>query len=171
MEAIATRLEAIASRVEAFATRLEAIATRVVAIASRVEAIATRLEAIASRVEAIATRLKAIASRVEAIATRLEAVAIRVSHFPFLRFSVWAQDLHQAEHLGLKTDRQESPSRPWCQRCLQAVPFCISSSQKKDMGDIREMDPTFRTCASWKSSARSSRTSSKRRGIRLSFAP
>ena len=37
------------------ATRLEAIATRVEGIASRLEAIATRLEGIASRLEAITT--------------------------------------------------------------------------------------------------------------------
>ena len=48
-------MEAIASRLEAIATcRLEAI-TRVEAIAKRLEAIASRLETIATRVEAIAT--------------------------------------------------------------------------------------------------------------------
>ena len=45
------------------------------AVASRVEAIALGLEAIASRVEAIALWLETIASRVEAIALRLEAIA------------------------------------------------------------------------------------------------
>ena len=48
--------------------RVEAIAIRLEAIASRVEAIAIRLEAIASRVEAIAIRLEAISSRLEAVA-------------------------------------------------------------------------------------------------------
>ena len=50
--------------------RLEAIATRVEGIASRLDAIATRVEAIASRLEAIATRVEGIASRLEAIASR-----------------------------------------------------------------------------------------------------
>ena len=75
LEAIASRLEAIAIRVEAIASRLEAIAIRVEAIASRLETIAIRLEAIASRLEAIAISLEAIVSRLEAIAIRLEAIA------------------------------------------------------------------------------------------------
>ena len=41
------------------------------AIASRLEAMATRLKAIASTMEAIAIRLEAVASRLEAIAIRL----------------------------------------------------------------------------------------------------
>ena len=55
MEAIASRLEAIASRLEAIASRLEAIASRLEASAGRWEAIASRLEASAGRREAIAT--------------------------------------------------------------------------------------------------------------------
>ena len=47
--------------------RLEAMAMRLEAIASWLEAIAIRLEAIASRLEAIAIRLEAIASRLQAI--------------------------------------------------------------------------------------------------------
>ena len=57
------RLEAIAPRLENIATRLEAIAIRLEAIASRLKAIAIRLEAIAPRLDAIAIRLQAIASR------------------------------------------------------------------------------------------------------------
>ena len=72
---IASRLEAIAIRVEAIASRLETIAIRLEAIASRLEAIAISLEAIVSRLEAIAIRLEAIASSFEAIAIRLEAIA------------------------------------------------------------------------------------------------
>ena len=58
---------------EAIPSRLEAIAIKLEAMASRMEAITIRLEAIASRMEAIAHMLEAISIRLEAIAIRLEA--------------------------------------------------------------------------------------------------
>ena len=76
--AIASRLEAIASRLEAIARSLEAIASRLEAIARRFESIASRLEAIARRLDSIASRLEAIARRLESIASRLEAIASRL---------------------------------------------------------------------------------------------
>ena len=78
MEAIALRLEAIASRLEAIALRLEAIASRWEAIALRLEAIPSRLVAIVLSLEAIAIVLEAIASRLELIASRLEEFGSRL---------------------------------------------------------------------------------------------
>ena len=60
------------------AIRLEAIPSRLDAIASRLEAMAIRLEAIPSRLDAIASRLEAMAIRLEAIASRLEVIRIHL---------------------------------------------------------------------------------------------
>ena len=64
-------LEAIAIRVEVIASTLEAIAVRVEAIANRLEAIATWFEAIASRLE-IASRLWASGLECRALVGRAE---------------------------------------------------------------------------------------------------